>query len=129
MIPRAMNAAPGTRATRVDTRQRRIESLAAEFALLAQRRARVVHQIDLLEQQIEAAAAGFAKLQSRMAWLAQRIHDLDPSLHPPEPEPDPEPEPPPPPPLATTKPYFGSHRGQSSRPAMNPRPLGGSRRS
>jgi len=121
MIPRAMNAAPGTRAARVDARQRRVESLAAEFALLAQRRARVVHQIDLLEQQIDSASAGFRKLQARMAWLAQRIHALDPGLH--EPEPEPEPEPPPPPRVAS-KPHFAG-RTQSARLAPTPRTLAG----
>jgi hypothetical protein len=88
--------APGTRTSRTDTRQRRLESLAAEFALLAQRRTRAVRQIDLLDQQREAAAAGLAKLTARMGWLAQRMNAIDPDLL----DPDaavPEPEPPPPP--------------------------------
>jgi hypothetical protein len=104
MRPRLIIRAPGTRAARVDTRQRRIESLAAEFALLAQRRARVVHQMDLLDQQREAAAIGFNKLQVRMAWLAQKMHALDPDLH--ETDTPAEvaapPPPPPPPPVAHT---------------------------
>jgi hypothetical protein len=75
-----ISRAPGTRTARADTRQRRMESLAAEFALLAQRRGRVVHQIDLLDQQREAAAAGLAKMLARMAWLTQRMDALDPDL-------------------------------------------------
>ena len=123
MIPRPRQSAPGTRSARGDTRQRRIESLAGEFALLAQRRARVVHQIDLLEQQIEAAASNFAKLQSRMAWLTQRIHALDPTLH--EPEPEPEPEPAPPPVQQASKPLFRASLSPSARPALTPRPAAG----
>jgi hypothetical protein len=75
-----ISRAPGTRTARADTRQRRMESLAAEFALLAQRRGRVVHQIDLLDQQREAAAAGLARMLARMAWLTQRMDALDPDL-------------------------------------------------
>jgi hypothetical protein len=88
--------APGTRTSRTDTRQRRLESLAAEFALLAQRRTRAVRQIDLLDQQREAAAAGLAKLTARMGWLAQRMNAIDPDLLDPEAT-SLEPEPPPPP--------------------------------
>lgn len=73
---------PGTRTSRKDTRQRQIESLAAEFALLAQRRARQSHQIELLEQQLRAATSSFAKLQRRLSWLVEQIDALDPSLRP-----------------------------------------------
>jgi hypothetical protein len=71
---------PRPHATGVDARPQRIESLAAEFALLAQRRARLVQQMDLLDRQRETAAAGFNKLQARMAWLARKIDALDPEL-------------------------------------------------
>jgi hypothetical protein len=72
--------APGTRISRRETRHRQLESLAAEFALLAQRRARVAHQIDLLDHQRQAAAASLAHLQARMSWLTQHIAWLDPAL-------------------------------------------------
>jgi uncharacterized coiled-coil protein SlyX len=61
-------------------RQRRLESLSAEFALLAQRRARLSQRIDLLDQQRDAAALSIARLQARMGWLAQRMDAADPSL-------------------------------------------------
>lgn len=105
MMPRPITRSPatrppGTRTSRKDTRQRQLESLAAEFALLAQRRARQSHQIELLEQQLQAAMSGFTKLQRRLAWLVQQMDALDPDLRPvPEPEPlsaPPLPAPPPP---------------------------------
>ena len=100
MIPRLRARAPGTRASRFDPRQRRLESLAGEFALLAQRRARTLHQLELLDQQRAAAAANLDKVQSRLAWLVQHMDALDPALRDPagHAEPEPEPEPPPPPP-------------------------------
>jgi len=79
-MPRPASRAPGTRAARADVRQRRLESLAAEFALLAQRRARVTHRVELLDQQRDAARASLDKLQARMAWLARHIDALDPGL-------------------------------------------------
>jgi len=95
-MPRLIARSPGTRTSRVDTRQRQLESLAAEFAMLAQRRARLTHQIELLEQQRTAAAGTFCKLQSRMGWLAQRIAALDPVLYDNAPEiVAPQPDPPP----------------------------------
>lgn len=87
MMPRPVarsmaTRSPGTRTSSRDTRQRQIESLAAEFALLAQRRARQSHQIELLEQQLKAATSSFAKLQHRLSWLVEQIDALDPSLRP-----------------------------------------------
>ena len=87
MMPRPVarsmaSRSPGTRTSSKDTRQRQIESLAAEFALLAQRRARQSHQIELLEQQLQAATSSFAKLQRRLSWLLEQIDALDPSLRP-----------------------------------------------
>jgi hypothetical protein len=73
---------PGTRTSRRGTRDRQLESLAAEFALLAQRRARVAHRIDLLDSQRAAASAALNNLQSRMAWLTRQIAALDPTLPP-----------------------------------------------
>jgi hypothetical protein len=101
-----LTRSPGTRTARSDTRQRRIESFAAEFALLAQRRARLVHQMDLLDQQREAAANSFGKLQARMSWLVQRMDALDPELREGF-EPEPELAPPPPPPPAS-RPIFAA---------------------
>jgi len=84
-----------------------MESFAAEFALLAQRRARLVHQIDLLDQQREAAGNSFAKLQARMSWLVQRMDALDPELREGF-EPEPEPVAPPPPPPQAARPIFAA---------------------
>lgn len=87
MMPRPLarsmaSRSPGTRTSRKDTRQRQIESLAAEFALLAQRRARQSHQVELLEQQLLAARRSFARLQRRLSWLVEQMDALDPSLRP-----------------------------------------------
>lgn len=139
MIPRPITRSPGTRTARVDTRQRALESLAAEFALLAQRRARVVHQIELLDQQRDAAANGFAKLQSRMSWLAHKMDALDPELRDGQlemaPEPEPEPELPPMRPLrAAAKPApvekappppLAGRRQFAARPSLQSRPSAG----
>jgi hypothetical protein len=94
----------GTRVARSDPRQRQLESLAAEFALLAQRRGRAIHQLALLDQQRSAALGNLLKVTARMAWLLDHIDGLDPELRgieaAVEPEPEPEPPPPPPKPLA-----------------------------
>jgi uncharacterized coiled-coil protein SlyX len=120
MIQRQTARSPGTRTTRNDPRQRRLESLSAEFALLAQRRARVTHQIDLLDEQRAAAATTFAKLQARMGWLVQRMDAIDPGLRalPPEPEPEPEPAPKPQPYL----PAIARFTAKKSAPAEPPPP-------
>ena len=67
----------------------RLESLAAEFALLAQRRSRAVHQLEMLDQQRATAALAFAKLQKRINWLMERMSAL--SADPAEPAASPEP--------------------------------------
>jgi uncharacterized coiled-coil protein SlyX len=120
MIQRQTARSPGTRTTRNDPRQRRLESLSAEFALLAQRRARVTHQIDLLDEQRAAAAVTFAKLQARMGWLVQRMDAIDPGLRamPPEPEPEPEPAPKP----QTYLPAIARFAPKKSAPAEPPPP-------
>jgi len=69
-----------TRTSRSDARGAVLESVAAEFALLAQRRARMTRQIDLLQRQINAAAAGLNGVMARMTVLAQRIDAIDPGL-------------------------------------------------
>ena len=113
MIPRPITRSPGTRVARADTRQRQLESLAAEFALLAQRRARVVHQLDLLDQQREAAANGFAKLQARLTWLVEQMDAIDPELRPPLEAPAPPAPPPPPPPPQRLNRYVPSRTSRA----------------
>lgn len=123
MIPRLRTRAPGTRATRFDPRQRRLESLAGEFALLTQRRARTLHQLELLDQQRAAAAANLDKVQSRLAWLVQHMDTLDPGLRDPagHAEPEPEPPPPPPSPARRLKPGIGqSDAKPGAKPGTKP---------
>jgi len=65
------------RGTRTSIRQRGhapLEALAAEFALLAQRRGRVRRQIELLERQRLAADATLRIVEQRMAVLSGRMH-------------------------------------------------------
>ena len=69
-----------TRTSRFDPRGAKLESVAAEFALLAQRRARTARQVDLLARQLEAATAGLEGVQARMVMLAQRMQQIDPDL-------------------------------------------------
>jgi hypothetical protein len=69
-----------TRTSRHDPRGAKLESVAAEFALLAQRRARIARQVDLLARQLDAATTGLDGVQSRMSLLAQRLHQIDPDL-------------------------------------------------
>ena len=97
-IPRLANRTPRTRAVRINMGTPRLESLAAEFALLTQRRSRAVHQLETLDQQRAAAAFSFAKLERRIAWLVRHMDMLAPELRDPDILAAPEPEPPPPPP-------------------------------
>ena len=71
-----------TRTSRHDPRGAAIESVAAEFALLAQRRARLARQLDLLGRQIATASASLDAVHGRMMLLAQRMDGIDPSLRP-----------------------------------------------
>ena len=95
MMPRSTQRPPRSRVVRGNLHQPRLESLAAEFALLTQRRARSIQQIALLDQQRAAAASGFARLQQRIAWLMQRMDRLGPEPREPEAIQAPELEPPP----------------------------------
>jgi hypothetical protein len=95
-IPRLANRTPRTRAVRSNIGQPRLESLAAEFALLAQRRSRAVHQLETLDQQRAAAAFSFVKLERRIAWLVRHMDIIAPELRDPAILSEPEPEPPPP---------------------------------
>lgn len=69
-----------TRTSRFDPHGAKLESVAAEFALLAQRRARTARQIDMLARQLDAASGGLEVVQSRMVMLAQRMQQIDPDL-------------------------------------------------
>ena len=50
-----------------------LESAAAEFALLAQRRARLQRQIELLTRQSDAAVANMRRVELRMQMLSARM--------------------------------------------------------
>lgn len=65
--------ARGTRLKRSGAGEAPLEAVAAEFALLAQRRARVARQIELLERQRTAAAATLRMVESRLAGLSRRM--------------------------------------------------------
>ena len=83
MKPRLLSSRPCvTRTSRRDPRGAALESVAAEFALLAQRRARLARQLDLLGRQLDAATTSLDAVQSRMAQIAQRIDAMDPTLRP-----------------------------------------------
>jgi len=103
-----------TRTSRGDPRGAVLESVAAEFALLAQRRARMTRQIDLLQRQLTAASCTLNGVLTRMAVLAQRMDTIDPDLRGTLVLPEP-PPPPPPPPQAPV------------RAAAAPRQIGGMR--
>jgi hypothetical protein len=80
---RLLSARPAvTRLNRRDARGGQLESVAAEFALLAQRRARLARQLDLLQRQLDAAAGSMSMVQARMGQLAQRMDQIDPGLRP-----------------------------------------------
>jgi len=83
MKPRLLSMRPSvTRTSRHDPRGAALESVAAEFALLAQRRARLARQLDLLGRQLAAASVSIDAVHGRMALLAQRMDGIDPSLRP-----------------------------------------------
>jgi hypothetical protein len=92
MIPRLANRSARSRAVRTNMGQPKLESLAAEFALLAQRRSRAVHQLETLDQQRAAAACTFAKLERRIAWLVRHMDEIAPELRDPAVLAEPEPE-------------------------------------
>jgi chromosome segregation ATPase len=80
---RLLSARPAvTRLNRRDARGAQLESVAAEFALLAQRRARLARQLDLLARQLDAANGSMNVVQARMGQLAQRMDQIDPALRP-----------------------------------------------
>ncbi len=69
------SAMPTRRARPTHGRQEHqaLEALASEFALLAQRRARLERQLALLGRQAEAAAANLSRVERRMAALGPRM--------------------------------------------------------
>jgi hypothetical protein len=71
-----------TRTSRHDPRGAQMESIATEFALLAQRRTRLARQVDLLSHQLAAANANLKHVQSRMGTLALHMDEVDPQLRP-----------------------------------------------
>ncbi|WP_040613115.1 hypothetical protein, partial [Teichococcus cervicalis] len=64
-IPAPRQRPPGSRLVRHGARPLLLESAAAEYAMLAQRRSRLARQIELLDRQREAAGLGFAQLSRR----------------------------------------------------------------
>lgn len=83
MLPRpSSQRAPGTRVQRPHA-HRGLEAVASEFALLAQRRARMLRQIELLDRQRQAADAAFQCLDARMTILGRRLARLDVGMAPP----------------------------------------------
>jgi hypothetical protein len=76
MARRAPRTIPhrGTRVRRADaTGPDRLESISAAFALLAQRRARLMRQIDLLDRQQSAARASLEKVEAKLGELGGYI--------------------------------------------------------
>jgi len=71
-----------TRTSRHDPRGAQMESIATEFALLAQRRTRLARQVDLLSHQLAAANANLQHVQSRMGTLVLHMDQVDPELRP-----------------------------------------------
>jgi hypothetical protein len=135
MKQRVLSARPVvTRTSRRDPRGAALESVAAEFALLAQRRARLSRQLDRIGREFDAARTSLDAVQHRMALLAQRMDGIDPSLRPDWPAPAALTAPPPYPPQAAG---FAPHtpRPQPQAPAapppafLRPRPPAQRRRS
>jgi hypothetical protein len=123
-----MARAPGTRAARRGAHPQRLETLAAEFALLAQRRARLKHKLDLLDRQHQAASHTYLLLEARMALLSRHMgvgHAAVPPASPPPavaapPAPVRPAAPPPPPPQAPTlPPARGSVRRRRREPVLD----------
>lgn len=80
MMPRFAGCTPRTRPVRANMGQPRLESLAAEFALLVQRRSRAIHELDLLDRQRANAAAILLKLQSRISYIMAQMDAIGPDL-------------------------------------------------
>ncbi len=79
MRPRPLRvpARRGTRLARHDTHEFRLEAVAAEFALNAQRRAKLVRQIELLDRQRAGAASSLAQIEARLVVLQRRMRGTE----------------------------------------------------
>lgn len=75
--PLRVNKRRGTRLARHDTHEFRLEAVAAEFALNAQRRARLTRQIELLERQRAGAMSSLAQVEARMVVLQRRMRGAE----------------------------------------------------
>jgi len=89
-----------------------LEGAASEFALLAQRRARLARQLDLLDRQRAAATASLGQVLARMGVLRARIEGL-PDVVPAAPE-----APPPPAPATAAPPAAPPPAAPSRRRAL-----------
>jgi hypothetical protein len=105
----------GTRLTRRGGGQAPLEALAAEFALLAQRRGRVTRQIELLDRQRIAAAATLRLVETRLTTLSRKMHAPVAEAEMAVPEPPPLP-PPPPRFLPTREPRFAPRAEPAAAP-------------
>jgi phage shock protein A len=77
--PRTLRSLPprGSRLRRQVAATAKLEGVAAEFALLAQRRARLHRQIELLERQLRAAGGTLSQVEARMHHLSAHMHITD----------------------------------------------------
>ncbi len=71
--PRSTMPARRVAASRGGRERLSLETIASEFALLAQRRGRLQRQIDLLARQSEAACANLGRVELRMQALTTRM--------------------------------------------------------
>jgi len=104
----------GTRLRRRNSGEVPLEALAAEFALLAQRRGRITRQIELLDRQRIAAAATLHQVEARLTALSRKMHAPAPE---PAPVAAPEPLPPPPARFLPTRASRGAPAAPQPAPA------------
>jgi hypothetical protein len=78
--PRTLRTLPprGSRLRRQVAATAKLEGVASEFALLAQRRARLHRQIELLERQLRAAGGTLSQVEARMHHLSAHMHMNEP---------------------------------------------------
>ena len=83
--PRTLRTLPprGSRLRRQVAATAKLEGVASEFALLAQRRARLHRQIELLERQLRAAGGTLSQVEARMHHLSAHMHMTTPVATPP----------------------------------------------
>lgn len=79
--PRTLRTLPqrGSRLRRQVAATAKLEGVASEFALLAQRRARLHRQVELLERQLRAAGVTLSQVEARMHHLSAHMHMNDPA--------------------------------------------------